>query len=95
MEKARERSHVLYGLGVDLMDYSDSYHTTISTLLNSVFNEEGTGWIDWYLYERPGFSSRFNSTSLPLTASDKNGNEICHNIQSLWDTIKHTKRNEA
>lgn len=83
LEKVRERSHSMYGLGIDLLEYDEQYHIVISTLLNSVFSEEGTGWIDWYLYERPGFTG-----GSKLKASDENGNEICHNIESLWQTVK-------
>jgi hypothetical protein len=82
LEKVRERSHSMYQLGVDLMDYEEPYHTVISTLLESVFNNEGTDWVGWYLYERPGFSGKVN------LATDENGNEICHNIESLWETVK-------
>jgi hypothetical protein len=82
LEKLRERSHSLYQLGVDLMNYDETYHIVISTLIESCFTEDGKGWIDWYLYERPGFNGKLN------LATDENGNEICHNIESLWETIK-------
>jgi hypothetical protein len=82
LEKIRDRSHSIYQLGVDLMNYDEFYHIVISTLLESTFTEEGKGWIDWYLYERPGFNGKLN------LATDENGNEICHNIESLWETVK-------
>ena len=82
LENVRERSHSAHLLGLDLMEYDEPYHTVISTLLGTVFNQEGKGWVDWYLYERPGFNGR------PNLATDENGNEICHNIESLWDTVK-------
>jgi hypothetical protein len=82
LEKVRERSHSIYLLGVDLMEYDEPFHVAITTLLKSVFTEEGYDWISWYLYERVGFNNK------TLTATDENGNEICHNIESLWDTVK-------
>jgi hypothetical protein len=82
LEKVRERSHSMYGLGIDLLEYDEQYHIVISTLLHSVFSEEGTGWIDWYLYERIGFDSKVK------LATDKDGNEICYDIPSLWETVK-------
>jgi hypothetical protein len=82
LEKVRERSHSIYQLGIDLMDYDEPNHIVISTLLKSIFKEEGRDWIDWYLYERPGFKAE------PNMATDENGNEICHNIESLWETVK-------
>ncbi len=82
LEDVRERSHSAYQLGLDLLNYDEPYHTVISTLLNSVFTDDGKGWIDWYLYERTGFDKNV------LRATDENGKEICHNIESLWDTVK-------
>lgn len=82
LEKIRERSYSIHQLGIDLMDYDEPTHVVISTLLESIFKEEGKDWIDWYLYERPGFNGK------PNLATDENGNEICHNIESLWETVK-------
>jgi|688.fasta_scaffold1513447_1 hypothetical protein len=86
LEQVRERSHSIYKLGIDLMDYDEPNHKIISTLMESVFKEEGKEWIDWYLYERPGFNGKTN------LATDENGNEICHNIESLWDTVKQHRK---
>ena len=82
LEKSLQRSSALYDLGMDLMNYNDIYHEIISSLMLSTFNVEGKDWIDWYLYERPSFSGKE-----PLKAFDKDGNEICHNIESLWETV--------
>lgn len=82
LQEVSDRSHSIYKLGVDLMNYDEPYHKAISTLLDSVFNDVGRGWVDWYLYERPGFNGK------PNLATDENGNEICHNIESLWETVK-------
>jgi hypothetical protein len=83
LEKCRERSHSIYQLGVNLMDYDDPYHEVIGVLMLSTFNTEGKDWIEWYLYEKPGMFSKE-----PLKAFDKDDNEICHNIESLWETVK-------
>lgn len=83
LEKISEKSHSLYQLGVDLLDYDEPHHKVFSILLNSIFGEKGKDWIDWYLYERVGFKK-----GDVLKATDENGNEICHNIESLWDTVK-------
>ena len=70
LEKTREKSHALYLLGVNLMDYDDMYHTIITNLLTSVFDKEGKDWIDWYLYERIGFKDKVH------LAQDKDGNYV-------------------
>ena len=87
LEKARERSHSLYQLGINLIDYEEIYHNIITNLLNSVFDKEGKDWIDWYLYERIGFTNKVN------LATDKDGNEICYDIPSLWEEVKNNLLN--
>ena len=82
LQKSLERSSALYDLGMDLMEYNDIFHNIISSLMLSTFTFEGKNWIDWYLYERPGFNSKE-----PLQAFDADGKEICHNIESLWETV--------
>jgi hypothetical protein len=82
IEKVRERSSALYDLQVDLLNFEDEYFKIINILMDSVFDEEGHGWIDWYLYERIGFSGKKN------LATDKDGNEICYDIPSLWETVE-------
>jgi hypothetical protein len=82
IEKNRERSSSLYNLGIDLIDFEDDYYKIINILMNSVFQKEGHDWIDWYLYERVGFKDKKN------LATDGNGNEICYDIPSLWETVK-------
>jgi hypothetical protein len=83
LEKVRERSSNLYQLGINLMEHEEVYHEIITDLMLSVFDKEGKDWIDWYLYERPSFNGKE-----PLKAFDLDGKEICHNIESLWETVK-------
>lgn len=82
LEKIRDRSDSIQDFGINLMDYDEDYHKLITLLLRSVFNEEGEDWINWYLYERVGFDGKI------LEAWDEKGNVICHNVESLWDTVK-------
>jgi hypothetical protein len=82
LEEISITTNTLHSCGIDLLDYNEKYYTIITTLLNSIFKLEGKDWIDWYLYERPGFGEGIGK------AWDENNNEICHNIPSLWDTVK-------
>ena len=81
LQKVSDKYSKLYDLGIDTMNYDEDYQKIISLLMECAFNEEGKEWIDWYLYERVGFDGR------TLQAWDENNNEICHNIESLWDTV--------
>lgn len=82
LQKVRDKYSKLYDLGIDTMNYEEDYQKIISLLMECAFNEDGKGWIDWYLYERIGFDGKV------LNAWDENKNAICYNIESLWDTVK-------
>lgn len=82
LEHIRERSHSIHKLGIDLLEYEETYHRVIASLLNAVLKPEGKDWVDWYLYERPGFGKGIGK------AWDENDQEICYNIPSLWVTVK-------
>jgi len=86
LKKVSDRSHNVHESGVDLLDYDEDFHKIITILMKSIFEEEGYDWISWYLYERDGFHGK------TLSATDADGNEICHNIESLWDTVKSYRK---
>jgi hypothetical protein len=85
LEMLRERSSKLYDLGIDILNYEEPYHEFFTIMLKEIFGEEGYDWISWYLYERVGFDGRV------LQAWDENENEICNNIESLWEEINKLK----
>lgn len=72
----------LYDLGVDLINYDEPNQKVISLLMEELFGKDGMGWIDWFVYERISHSGEI------LKAWDKDGNEICYNIESLWEEVK-------
>jgi hypothetical protein len=82
LESISERQSKLYNLGVDLMDYDEPIQKINHILILEIFGEFGKNWIDWYLYERVSHSGEI------LKAWDKDDNEICHDIPSLWETVK-------
>jgi hypothetical protein len=70
----------LYMHGVDLLSFNDNfYKNVVYPLMLEAFGKEGVDWIDWYIYEKDGRED--------MKAYDKEGNEICHNIESLYNTI--------
>lgn len=73
----------LYELEIDLINFADSYNSTISMLLSVYFGKEGAEWIDWYLYERAGRAD--------MTAYDCDGNPICYDDRSLWEEVERCR----
>ena len=70
----------LYMHGVDLLSFNDDYYkNVVYPLMLESFGKEGVDWIDWYIYEKDGRED--------MKAWDKEGNEICQNIESLYNEI--------
>jgi fatty acid/phospholipid biosynthesis enzyme len=92
LQLAHKKSRELYKLGVDLMEYDESYEFVIDELFKASFNEDQRGWIDWFLYERE------SPTGKILKAHKKVGRkkvEICHTIDSLWETVNEAGQDQA
>ena len=78
-----DRRYTCYYADTDKDNARLCISTLADMLLNSVFDKEGKDWIDWYLYERIGFTHKVN------LATDSDGKEICYDIPSLWEEVKN------
>lgn len=79
--------HQLYQLGVDLIHLDDDYYKyVIKPLFLETFGEQGTDWIEWFIYERPSFRKDTNHH-----ATDEHGNPICYDIPSLFEYVNNLK----
>lgn len=79
LEQLSVQSSAAYKLGVDLSEYTDKHFEVINLLLKEAFGEDGSHWVSWFLYERDGRKD--------MKAWDKDGNEICFDIPSLWKEV--------
>ena len=91
MQKTSKDIGKLYDLGLDLINFTEPYENIIHHLLQSIFNDEQMGWIDWFLYERPAISKGENNKAWK-TLSDGTKVEICYDINSLWEEILDIER---
>ena len=90
IEKHNERKNNAYKLGIDLIAFDEDYYReVVRPLMAEVFTEEGIGWINWYLYERPSITGGKN-----LEAFDKDGKPICFDIPSLFSVLQELYLNK-
>lgn len=82
LKKVSDRERRVYGMKVDLFEFTDEYHLIISALLEALYGEAGADWIAWYCYEND-----FGRGS--LKAYDKDNKEICNTIESLYKTVRN------
>ena len=85
IKSQQERSHKLYQLGIDLMEYEDLYASTITLLFRAYYGKDGEDWISWFIYDRNDESDD------PNQAWDKDGNPICYDIPSLWKCVEEIR----
>ena len=83
LRQQEEKSNAAYKAGIDLINFYDDGQTAISLLLCVYYGEEGKDWIDWYLYDR--------NEGDPLSATDKDGNAICYDEESLWKEVEQCR----
>jgi len=85
--EAGEKDLAAAHLGIDLINFVENYHVISSVLLIEYYGQEGAEWVEWYLYEK--------MNNPELTAHDADGNEICHNLKSLWETAEDCRKSET
>lgn len=71
--------------GIDLFELpiSELSWNFFNVVLPELFSDKGVDWINWWLFEKPGFGEKLNQ------AYDENGNVIPTNtIDDLWNIVK-------
>ena len=77
-----DKTYDLYKHGVDLLSFNDDYYkNVVHPLLIETFGKEGLEWIEWFIYER--------DDNPEMKAWDKDNNEICYDIPSLYKEISN------
>ena len=92
LQLAHKKSRELYKLGVDLMEYDESYEFVINELFRAAFNVDQLEWIDWFLYERESLTGKNNKAWKKVGRKKV---EICHTIDSLWETVCEAGQDRA
>lgn len=75
--------------GIDLFELpiSELSWNFLNIVLPELFSDEGVDWINWWLFEKPGFGEE------PNQAYDENGNVIpTDTIDDLWNIVKEYKK---
>ena len=84
LDKLRSNSRridELYALDIDLVNFSNDFSEVIDILLKVYYGQEGSDWIDWYLWERDPNGDQHQAT-------DGEGNPLCYDDKSLWEEVE-------
>lgn len=82
-----DKTHELYQLGVDLIEFTEGYDKAWSLLLKAYYGKAGEDWITWFLFDR-------DENGPKDQAWDENKNPICYDIPSLWKHVEELRCSE-
>lgn len=71
--------------GIDLFEslISELGWNFLNVVLPELFSDKGVDWINWWLFDKPGFGEKLNQ------AYDEDGNIIpTDTIEDLWNIVK-------
>ena len=74
----------IYKCKIDLLDVMNDIQRAVELLWEEVLTEDGNDWLNWYLYEKEGFSGNPRED---LNATDKDGKEICKDLKGLHEFL--------
>ncbi len=85
LKKCEENSFAAHKLGIDLVEYDTPFSHATWLAIRAHYGKEASEWIEWFMYERDSLSGKTNQ------AWDKDGNEICHTVESLWQVVEEIR----
>ena len=74
----------IYKCKIDLLDVMNDIERAVECLWDRLLTPDGAEWLNWYLYEKDGISGNPRED---LTATDKDGKEICKDVKSLHEFL--------
>jgi hypothetical protein len=89
LKKCEEKSFAAHQLGIDLIEYDTPFSHATWLAIRAHYGKAASEWIEWFLYERESLNGGINQ------AWDKDNNEICHTVESLWQTVEELRTSSA
>lgn len=86
LEAERDRPKNLSEHGIDLTNFCEPFFEIQTLLMKALFGNDAWDTISWYLYEKAG--------NPKLRVWDKNGNEICTDVESLYIQVEYLQVEE-
>lgn len=84
-KKTSEEFSELHDIGIDFFEgkykLSESFYYLTFKTFELFYNDEGVDMISWFIFE-----TEYGTKD--LTATDKDGNRICYDIESLYNYIE-------
>lgn len=88
LKKCEENSFAANQLGIDLIEYDTPFTHATWLAIRAHYGKSASEWIEWFLYERESLNGSINQ------AWDKDGNEICHTVESLWQVVEELRNSD-
>jgi hypothetical protein len=85
LKKCETNSFAAHQLGIDLIEYDTPFSHATWLAIRAHYGKAASEWIEWFMFERDSLSGKTNQ------AWDKDGNEICHTVESLWKVVEELR----
>jgi hypothetical protein len=89
MVKSSSQLDKTHEIGIDLLDFVESYHNSIHFLWGQLLTIDGLDWFGWFMYEKNYIQDGIGN--LEMQAFSRNNEEqveICKDLRSLYDYLK-------
>jgi hypothetical protein len=74
----------IYKLGVDIIDFTDQYHTLFKMLWGEILTPEGLDWLEWFIWDKGAIEGEIKEE---IGAWDEDGNPICQDLKGLYEYL--------
>lgn len=77
-----------YENGIDLIEFTDGYHTVIHYLWGSLLTTEGLDWFDWFMYEKNYLQDGVGNPEMQAFSKTNDDQvEICKDLEGLYNYL--------
>jgi hypothetical protein len=77
-------------VGIDLIEFTDIYRSTIDQLWSNLLDENGIDWLEWFLYEKDYISNGIGNPEIKAYYQES-GDEIVKDLNGLYDYLIENK----
>jgi|688.fasta_scaffold20870_6 hypothetical protein len=79
-----------YEQGVDLMEFTEGYHSVIGFLWGEILTVDGLDWFNWFMYEKNYLQDGKGNPEMQAYSKINDGEqvEIVQDLEGLYEYLK-------
>jgi hypothetical protein len=85
LQKQSNTEQKAYDAGIDLFNFNEPIHSTITHLIGTIYGKDGLDTFNWWCYDKDW------GTQTDCTMTDSEGNELCRTLEELYQYLEKNK----